>query len=360
MGRRLMGLALAVVMVATGCQVQLEDVVQESATAPVRDASSEPATPNSSESESPVATGVLPALGPLPAASHWHAAYVIRICDDVLAPVVSENDPLGIHTHGDGLMHVHPFFEESGYEQATIGLFADAVGLGLSTGELTLPTGGTWRDGDLCNGVPGRVFVDRWEGPLADSPVERIFTDFEAIRFTGDAELYQIAFAPEDSVPVVPPSAALLPEVSNLAEPPEPWIEVPPGATRDQVSLWPVGQITGSPCGPGQIREQREARDDRCFDRGGEPLAALDGVASARAVLLNRRPALELTMAAPLQGLIADHFAVSGDPFVFAIEIDGAVATVAQLARNPVSDRLVIASGFDEEAARAMAVLLTG
>lgn len=384
-GVRLCWLVLAVAMTALGCQVQYDEVVQERASLPGSEAaaSSLGAGSDSPDTEADASTsdlgdaeggdvtggagdpgdpgdpgGPLPALGPLPAASHWHAAYVIRICDEVLEPLVSDNDPLGIHTHGDGLMHVHPFFEESGYEQATIGLFADAVGLGLSDGELTLPTGGTWRDGDLCEGVPGQVFVDRWQGPLADSPVERIFTDLHDIRFTGDAELYQIAFAPPDSVPVVPPATALLPEVSNLGPAPEPWIEVPDGVTRDQAFFWPVAEITRAPCEEGQLGERSSDGTDRCFDRAGAPISATDSVVSARAVLFNRRPAVELIMADPLRSLISGHFASSSDPFVFAIELDGAVSTVAQLFRDPVGDRLVVTSGFDEPAARAMAGLL--
>lgn len=372
LGLRALGLLLVVALAAVGCQVQFDDVVQEQTGLPSPSSaesqgSSEPADSGGAASggtepadaEGAAAqVGALPPLGPLPAASHWHAAYVIRICDEVLDPLVSDNDPLGIHTHGDGLMHIHPFFEESGYEQATIGLFADAVGLGLNDGELTLPSGGTWRDGDLCDGVPSQVFVDRWQGPLSDSPVERIFTDLADIRFIGDAELYQIAFAPPDSVPVVPPSIGLLPEVSNLGPSPAPWIEVPAGLTRDEVSLWPVANITSTPCEVGQIGERALSGNTRCFERESEAISARDGVVSARAVLFNRSPAVEIIMAPPLRSVISNHFAASVDPFVFAIELDGAVATVAQLFRDPVADRLVVTTGFSDEAARAMAALL--
>src|SRR5262245_2607966 len=43
------------------------------------------------------------------AADHWHAAYGFYVCDKFLAPVTDldpTKDELGIHTHGDGLIHI--------------------------------------------------------------------------------------------------------------------------------------------------------------------------------------------------------------------------------------------------------------
>ena len=186
---RTLSLLLLAALIASSCRVAVEDF-DVAAIAP-------------GGSHSALVASTLPAVGPVPTSSHWHAAYVVRVCDDVLPPFESDSDPLGIHSHGDGLMHVHPFFEESGYENARMSLFADAMGFEVSDGELTLPGGGTWRDGDLCNGVPGRVFVDRWASPDSQSQAERLFQGLDEIRYQADGELYQIAFAPVDSFPVV-------------------------------------------------------------------------------------------------------------------------------------------------------------
>ena len=233
---RTLSLLLLLALIATSCRIAVDelDVV---ATAPGGVAGA-------------LTVGRLPAVGPIPASSHWHAAYVVRVCDDVLAPFESDNDPLGVHSHGDGLMHVHPFFEESGYENARMSLFADAMGFELSDGELTLPGGGTWRDGDLCNGVPGRVFVDRWASPDPESQVERLFQGLDEIRYQADGELYQIAFAPVDAFPVVPPAAALLPKVSNLAAPPKPWIDLDGFDAHtglDDAAKWKIGAVGAEP-----------------------------------------------------------------------------------------------------------------
>ena len=299
----------------------------------------------------------LPSVGPIPQSSHWHAAYVVRVCNDVLDPFTSEDDPLGIHSHGDGLVHIHPFFAESGYELAKLELFANAMDFVLRDGELTLPGGGTWRDGDLCDGVPSRVFVDRWMGPTADTDVERIFTGLDAIRFEADGELYQIAFAPADSPPVVPPARLLLPEVSNLTPPPAPWVDVPEQDAAT-VGLWAVDGVTIAPCAPGEVAERVVYGDVRCFTMRGDA-AGTEAIRAARVVAFNRQPAIELTMDRRLQEMVAQHFDRTGDPLVLAIEVDGEVVIAPRIDRPPLANRLVVSGGLTVATAQRLATLLS-
>ena len=63
---------------------------------------------------------------------HWHAVFAIYACGDFLA-VQDPNDPLGIHTHSDGLIHIHPFEEEAAGENATLGVFFEAAKLDIDT-----------------------------------------------------------------------------------------------------------------------------------------------------------------------------------------------------------------------------------
>lgn len=300
----------------------------------------------------------LPVLGPVPNLSHWHAAYVVRICDDVLEPFTSSADPLGIHSHADGLIHIHPFFDESGYENATLGLFADAMGVGLDDGEITLPGGGTWRDGDLCNGEPGRVFVDKWEGPDPASPRTRLFSDLADVRYLADGELYQIAFAPADSPPVVPPSRSQLDQVSDLSSPPDPWVDVPIVGPESQIRVWAVAQVDAEPCTGARIPESVLFGAVRCYTPGSDILAGEDAIAGARAVILNREPAVELRIGAPLAQLMNDQFPDGANPFSFAIEIDGQVVTAPLVSLPQLDDRIVIAGGFSVDAAQTLAAAL--
>lgn len=329
---------LALGLLATACSVPLDDV--ELAI------------------ESAALDRGLPAIGPIPESTHWHAAYVVRVCDDVLDPFLSDADPLGIHSHADGIMHVHPFFEESGYENATIGHFADAMGFSIRAGELILPSGEAWRDGDECNGVPGRVFVDKWSDPDPSGEVIRHFEDLENLRYEADGELYQIAFAPWDTPPVVPPTSSRLDEYSNLAAPAEPWI--PQLATAEQRSFWLVESVDVEPCEGDAVIERATYGPIRCFTPRSDKLSATDAVVSARAVTFNRQAAVEVTMTDDLHDLVDFGFADGREVIAIAVEVDGAVITAPLLERPPVSDRLVLAGGFSPASARSLANALNG
>lgn len=322
------------------------------------------------DSDSTVAVGEgvpLPAVGPAPGSSHWHAAYVVRVCDEVLAPFESEADPAGIHSHRDGLIHVHPFFEESGFERATMGLFADAMGFRLADGELTLPGGGTWRDGDLCDGVPGRVYVDRWKGPDPGSEVTRVFEGLGELRFLRDRELYHIAFAPADAPPVVPPTWERLDQVSVPIVEVEPWVRIAAGADPESVRFYPAADVSAAPCLDGQVAESVLAGEAACFTPGTPVLERAEAISAARAVTFDRSPAVELTITPALRSLILGAFA-SADPdepgsagngLVIVVEVDGAVVSAPLLAQPSRSEtRLIISGGFSVESARALAAVL--
>lgn len=350
--RRLGAIVVALALSATGCSVT-NDAVD---VALAGDAGTAGGGVVAAPGES-----TLDPIGPIPASSHWHAGYIVRICDDVLAPFDSTDDPLGIHSHADGLMHIHPFVPEAGFEQATLSHFADAMGFELGTGELVLPGGGVWRDGDECNGVPGRVFVDRWSGPGAAGSIERIFDDPQDLRFEADGELYQIAFAPADSPPVVPPSLSLLPQVMPAPQPAaEPWVDVDPLADTTDARIAVVTEVTAPPCRSDQTPERVRVGEPACFTLSlSAPLA--DVVRSAAPGAFNREPALDLRLNASWLTFLAAAFGQfdQGDGIVLAVVVDGFVIT-APLLRTPpaTTDRLVIAGGFSDRSATELAELL--
>src|SRR6476619_3770453 len=51
---------------------------------------------------------------------HWHAAYGVYLCDQFAPPITDTRDPKGIHTHGDGIIHIHPFVRSSSGNNATL------------------------------------------------------------------------------------------------------------------------------------------------------------------------------------------------------------------------------------------------
>ncbi|HEV7719736.1 MAG TPA: hypothetical protein VGO60_00545, partial [Iamia sp.] len=106
-------------------------------------------------------TGGHPALG-----EHWHAAYGIYVCDRWVANMPDgPDDPLGIHTHEDGLIHIHPFLASSAGSSANLGKFFDQVGVKVTDSSITLPPGDqfgerVYKNGETkCGDEDGRVVM---------------------------------------------------------------------------------------------------------------------------------------------------------------------------------------------------------
>jgi hypothetical protein len=152
--------------------------------------------------ENQAAATVHPVLG-----DHWHAAYGVYICDKFLPPFSKGSDPnaadpLGIHSHGDGVIHIHPFSSETAGKNAKLGKYLDWEGAKLSSSELQLPNnGGTYKNGDKCpNGKTGNLKVLVWDNVQTNNGDPKVFvTDFSNIRFTGDGMGITIAFVPDDA-----------------------------------------------------------------------------------------------------------------------------------------------------------------
>lgn len=143
-----------------------------------------------------------PAMG-----DHWHVAYGIHVCGEWLGPLSDSPGAVatGIHTHDDGLIHVHPFTSEVSGVGADLGAFADTVGMELAPGSLTLPDGRSFADGDRCDGSSGRLRVLVWDGP-DDAEPEEVRTGLSDIGFTDGATL-AVVFAGDDRDDIPRPPA---------------------------------------------------------------------------------------------------------------------------------------------------------
>jgi hypothetical protein len=154
---------------------------------------------------------------------HWHAAYNINICGTIQPANEDFNgqDLTGIHTHGDKVIHIHPFLDSAAGQNATLGRFFDTINLTVTDDSITLPDGTTYTEGsDQCGDEDARVVVARWDS--ADQAAEgenpsQIYTDdFDQIRFRNDREAYTIAFLPEgDDIPA-PDSIATLDQLTDV------------------------------------------------------------------------------------------------------------------------------------------------
>jgi hypothetical protein len=103
---------------------------------------------------------------------HWHTAFGVNICGEWLTPPglfdkafndQSSPNNVGIHTHGDGLIHTHPFYSSEQGTNATFGKFLkyggwtinpDTIDIGSGypwSGPGSAPKEQSWSNGDKCS-----------------------------------------------------------------------------------------------------------------------------------------------------------------------------------------------------------------
>lgn len=151
---------------------------------------------------------------------HWHSAYGVWVCSDdqFLEPFLSENDPDGIHSHQDGLIHIHPFGSSVTGDDAQMDVFLSAMNVSLDDDQMILADGTVLAAADTeCDGEAAIWQVARWGSALdiGGPPDEIITEDLAAIRFEADGEAFTIALAPEGADIPPPPTAAEVAEASE-------------------------------------------------------------------------------------------------------------------------------------------------
>jgi hypothetical protein len=92
---------------------------------------------------------------------HWHAAYGFDICGNFLPDLPQPPQLIGLHTHGDGVIHIEPQDPtlDTG-KNANLGRFVSGYpGLELSSTKLTV-LNQTWENGkQKCGDKPGEIRV---------------------------------------------------------------------------------------------------------------------------------------------------------------------------------------------------------
>jgi hypothetical protein len=152
------------------------------------------------------------------ATDHWHAALGVYLCDhwqgegnwpwptqtaDGLPARAGTNLYAGLHSHGDGLIHIEPQTSDEMGKHATLGTYFKFGGWKLSSSEVSF-VGESKKAGDTCSGKPGEV---RWSVNGAEH--------------TGDPASYKIKDGDEILVAFVPSTTKLsslgqIPSVTNL------------------------------------------------------------------------------------------------------------------------------------------------
>ena len=125
-------------------------------------------------------------------------------------------DELGIHTHKDGLIHIHPFSVQAAGKRATMKRFFDQIGLEASGDSVTLPVAHNgarvYESGTTtCGGEEAEWVLAKWDTATAANAGEEpelITSDFGGQRYTADSMAFTLAFVPKGSTDIPAPSSA--------------------------------------------------------------------------------------------------------------------------------------------------------
>jgi hypothetical protein len=153
------------------------------------------------------------------AGDHWHAAIGYYVCGSFVPNLPEGDDPLGIHGHGDNVVHIHPFGASSAGKRAKLSIYFDTVGASISADKIELPGQDTKRNGDKCpDGKEGVVQTKVWDTRDA-SDQGRLVPGNPSDLLPKDGQLITIAFGPKgDNIPK-PPSESNLDALSDVGTP---------------------------------------------------------------------------------------------------------------------------------------------
>jgi hypothetical protein len=161
---------------------------------------------------------------PVQNVDHWHAVYGVYSCDiegdDKYLPAFqSSQDDTGIHSHADGLMHIHPFFELSSGDNAQLRHWVSEMNVEMTPERISvqnqfdppveLVAGQPCGDGSGTAEIKLLHWDFDFEALADDRPEPEVFTeDFGEVRYEHDREVFVWAFVSEDTdlsdIPIPP------------------------------------------------------------------------------------------------------------------------------------------------------------
>jgi hypothetical protein len=171
--------------------------------------------------------------------THWHSAYGIFQCDKYVDPIDGYEfaDPVGLHSHEDGLIHIHPFLLRVSGRKARLGDWMDAVYVSASKSQLKFPTPGartrtgsvsvpsdyvTAKAKNACKDKKGKTVESQVSLYVWDSDKDKSASiyggGFGDVR-VGENKAYAFVIAPKGTKIPKPPSMAALAKPSDVVSP---------------------------------------------------------------------------------------------------------------------------------------------
>jgi hypothetical protein len=167
---------------------------------------------------------------------HWHQAYGFYVCDSFLPPLTDATaDRTGIHTHGDGIIHTHPFSNAYAGENATLSVWGETVGVDFGSDSWEV-LGESYSNGYDCDGQPAQLAIYKWSIDDPEAAPEIVTSGFGDFRLDADRLAYTFAVVPEGAEVPQPDSLSsvdMLDPVSDAVRgapsstPPTSTLEVP-------------------------------------------------------------------------------------------------------------------------------------
>lgn len=140
---------------------------------------------------------------------HWHAALGFYVCNKFLPNLPQFENAEGLHTHGDGLIHLHPYLGSVAGRRATLGKFLQLAKVKVTETELKVENAHE-KNGDKCSGKAAQVYVQ---------VNHKLVNSVDNVRLQ-QGQLITIAFVPKGTKIPDPPSKAELQAPSDVSQAP--------------------------------------------------------------------------------------------------------------------------------------------
>ena len=158
--------------------------------------------------------------GPPQISDHIHQAFGVNVCGEWKPDIPEFESQIGIHTHGDGVMHIHPFSQLGAGANATLGRFfqnaRDEGGLDVEISDSKLDfLGDTVEEGETeCEGVDEpELRLAYWAKASDTEALPDVITgDFNDKRLSENGAAITVFYGDADAEIPLPPTSG------NLAE----------------------------------------------------------------------------------------------------------------------------------------------